>query len=105
MAITREIERPAAAEEERTVRILIRTPRDGRYSVSVNREIVSRDAQGVPIGNPRPIQIPVNRNFADVRDETITLEDGAVITIPQLAETIAKLADRWASEDSSVEQH
>jgi hypothetical protein len=104
MAITREIERPAATEEERTARVLIRTPRDGRYSVSVNREIVSRDAEGVPIGNPRPIPIPVNRNFVDVRDETITLEDGAVVTIPQLAETIAKLADRWASEDAAAQR-
>jgi hypothetical protein len=102
MAITRDVERPTTAEEERTVRITIRTPRAGNYSVSINREIVARDAEGEAIGNPRPIPIPINRSFAAVMKESVTLDDGTAITIPQIAETIAKLADRWAVEDAAT---
>lgn len=46
-------------------------------------------------------RVPVNRNFADVANETVELvgRPGDPITVGQLWSTVAHLLDRWAIQD------
>ena len=89
-----------ATSSNRTWQITIHTPRDGNYSVTVNREIVVKTEDGTII-TATPLIAEVTRQYKDIAGMSITI-DKVSMTISQLLPFLAGFADMLASEDIEI---
>lgn len=96
MAIQEAAQTVEVLTERRTSRIEIYSDKGVEPRLIADREII-KTSGGTVLSKTRDGQ--VERGFSRVASESFTCTDGTVITIPQLAEVLAGLVDRWYQED------
>lgn len=99
MAINRGTKNVALSSEERTWRINIETPKGGDPVVTIYREIVTSDADGIISKTPSST---VMRSLSATAAQSVKVGSGTV-TVGDVAALIADLADAWRNEDSQKE--
>lgn len=98
MAIEQGTETIAVTSQERTWRINIETAKGADPVVTAFREVVKTAADGSVISHEAASS--AERKLSTVLKETITVPGTAtVLTMAQLAATIAATADQWRTED------
>ena len=80
---------------ERTMEIRIGCPYNGAYTADFIREVVGVNGDEV-VGKGMPFT--VSRQLAEVQDQEVTLPDGRVIKVSDVAYALAALGDRFADE-------
>jgi hypothetical protein len=99
MAIQEATQTVEVSTERRTSRIEIYSDKGAEPRLIADREII-KTSEGAMLSKTRDGQ--VERGFSRVASESFTCADGTVITVPQLAEVLAGLVDRWYQQDRGL---
>lgn len=95
MAIDRGTKNVALSSEERTWRINIETPKNGDPVVTIYREVIASDADGIISKTP---SAAVTRSLSATAGKSIKI-GSSTVTVGDIANLIANLADAWRQED------
>lgn len=102
MAIDKGTSTITMKSQERTWRINIETPMNVDPTITIWREIVKTDSDGSLISKEQ--SVGVGRAFSAVGAQKVTVpRTSVVLTLEQLAETIAEIADMWRKEDIAAD--
>lgn len=101
MALSRPVRNVPVAEQERTWRANLETPRDGRYSIQVYREVVQVDANGNAMGQALRKPAFIHRDAAAIASESVEV-NGATVSASLVLAALPRFFDRWAEEDAAA---
>lgn len=87
----------AFTPQNRTRFIEISIPYGQLPSLRAHREVVNVDDEGNVLDHKNSPE--VNRKMEDVAAESFTCKDGTKISLPNLAEALSSLIDKWETED------
>ncbi len=94
MAKSIPLEQMPVRAEERTWRTNIETQAGQPGSIQFYRETTQYDANDAVVSTQQSLT-PINRQLDEVAEESVTLADGATITMAQIIEALSMFADEW----------